>query len=56
MGFFLISINVEVVADKDVGKISNIVESLIRQYVKSTMDGHHHNKIYSYHRELHIDF
>ena len=34
-GFFLISINVEVVADKDMKKMSNIVEKLIRRYLES---------------------
>ena len=34
-GFFLISINVEVVTDKDMKKMSNIVENLIRRYVES---------------------
>jgi len=35
LGFFLISINVEVVVDKDMRKMSNIVENLIRRYVES---------------------
>jgi hypothetical protein len=34
-GVFLISINVEVVTDKDMRKMSNIVENLIRRYVES---------------------